>query len=528
MNFSNMSVATRLNLGFGIVGALLILITGAAFLNLQTLSGQISLMVDNHYPKTVLANEIVDGINSIAVAMRNTLLEDDKQAARREVEKIEEIRKANLDRFEQLKATTGTEKGKELLQAALDAQDHYVEGQRMIEALAADGKREQVAALLTSLVQRQQYDYIDAVRALNGYESKLMQEAGRATSGKASSGIRLILGLAALAIALCAASAWIIVRSLLRQLGGEPRIAADVARRIAAGDLTQEVPVRVGDGRSLMAAMQAMQQSLSKLVGGVRSGVESVSIASEQIAAGNRDLSDRTAHMASSLQQTAASMDQLNSTVKQSADNAQQAVQLARLASDAAGSGGSVVGQVTETMDQISASSKKMAEIINVIDGIAFQTNILALNAAVEAARAGEQGRGFAVVAGEVRSLAQRCAQAAREIKTMISDSAQKVHLGSRLVNDAGATMEEIVSQVKQVADLIGEITAASLEQSAEIREVNQAVLKLDEVTQQNASLVEESAAAASSMKDQAESLAAAVDIFKLAHNKADPIMAAA
>jgi methyl-accepting chemotaxis protein len=334
-------------------------------------------------------------------------------------------------------------------------------------------------------------------------------------------GLVLILG------AVVAAVVWS-VRRVTRRIGGEPEEAVAVAQAIARGDLSTPVPVRAGDEGSLMAALRAMQAALVKAMADVRAASEAVSAASGQIAAGNQDLSGRTEQQASSLQQTAASMEQMAATVKNNADAARQARQLAGAASEVAEKGGSVVAQVVARMEEISAASAKMAEIINVIDGIAFQTNILALNAAVEAARAGEQGRGFAVVAGEVRNLAQRSAQAAREIKALITDSGVKVEAGSALVNEAGATMKEIVAQVKRVADLIGEITAATQEQSAGIEQVNQAVGQLDQMTQQNAALVEQSAAAAASLKEQAERLAAAVSLFKLGQQETARVIAAA
>jgi methyl-accepting chemotaxis protein len=306
--------------------------------------------------------------------------------------------------------------------------------------------------------------------------------------------------------------------SILRPMGR----ANSLARAIAEGDLTSQVD---DDGRDesgdLMRGLGAMQNQLRSLVGQVRSATDNLSVVSAEIATGNQDLSSRTEQTASNLQQTASSMMQLTGTVKQSADSAHHANQLASSAAEVAARGGSVVSQVVSTMDEINASSKKINDIIGVIDGIAFQTNILALNAAVEAARAGEQGRGFAVVASEVRSLAGRSAEAAKEIKSLIGASVERVQAGSRLVADAGATMTEIVGSVQRVSDIIGEITAASSEQSDGINQVNTAVVQLDQMTQQNAALVEESAAAAESLKDQAGRLAQVVGTFKLSRESA-------
>jgi len=304
---------------------------------------------------------------------------------------------------------------------------------------------------------------------------------------------------------------------LIRAISGPLNEAVRIAKCVAAGDLTQRIEVRSQDETGkLMQAMKNMNESLVNIVGQVRTGTETISVASRQIAAGNLDLSSRTEEQAASLEETASSMEELTSTVKQNAENARQANQLVVSTADVAVKGGKIVGQVVDTMASIKQSSRKIADIIGVIDGIAFQTNILALNAAVEAARAGEQGRGFAVVAAEVRNLAQRSAGAAKEIKALIEDSVGKVDAGGKLVNEAGKTMDEIVSSVKRVTDIMSEIAAASQEQSAGIEQVNQAVGQMDEVTQQNAALVEEAAAAAESLQDQAAQLVQAVSVFKL------------
>ncbi|MDO3525758.1 methyl-accepting chemotaxis protein [Ralstonia pseudosolanacearum] len=308
---------------------------------------------------------------------------------------------------------------------------------------------------------------------------------------------------------------FLIIRNVQRGLGGEPAYATEIARRIADGDLAVCVQTRPDDRDSMLFAMARMQQRLTGTIGHIKTSADSIASATQQIATGNADLSQRTEEQASSLEETASSMEELTSIVKQNADNARQASTLAVNASDIAVKGGEVVGRVVETMAGINDSSKKIADIIGVIEGIAFQTNILALNAAVEAARAGEQGRGFAVVAGEVRSLAQRSAGAAKEIKVLISDSVGRVENGTTLVAEAGTVIDEVVVAVKHVTDIMGEISAASAEQSSGIEQVNQAVNQMDEVTQQNAALVEEAAAAALSLEEQATLLRDAVASFR-------------
>jgi methyl-accepting chemotaxis protein len=316
--------------------------------------------------------------------------------------------------------------------------------------------------------------------------------------------------------ALLTALVWAVVRSVERSIGGDPEDAVAVAQRIAAGDLGMDVPVRAGFDASLMAAMKRMRDALAGIVADVRTGTDLIATASREIASGNLDLSSRTEEQASSLEETAASMEELTSTVKNSAENAREASRLADSAAEVAGRGGAVVARVVDTMASINDSSSKIVDIIGVIDGIAFQTNILALNAAVEAARAGEQGRGFAVVASEVRNLAQRSATAAREIKALIGDSVARVDDGAKLVEEAGATMQEIVASVNKVSTMIGAISNATQEQGEGIEHINQAIAQMDQVTQQNASLVEEAAAASEAMQEQAAKLAQVVSVFRV------------
>ncbi|OZI32623.1 chemotaxis protein [Bordetella genomosp. 1] len=352
-----------------------------------------------------------------------------------------------------------------------------------------------------------------AVEAFDFWRASLVQEAYTVAEQR----YNFVLGAVALGGVVAALLVFMTYVFLRRRVLAPLKEAGTYFDRIAGGDLTARVDVRNGNEiGQLFAALKRMQESLTRTVSQVRRGVEEINVGSHEIAAGNTDLSSRTEQQAASLEQTAASMEQLASTVKQNADNARQANQLAASASDVAERGGAAVSEVVHTMEGISASSRKISEIVSVIDGIAFQTNILALNAAVEAARAGEQGKGFAVVAGEVRSLAQRSAQAAKEIKVLIEDSVNKVGTGSQQVERAGNTMQEIVASVKRVTDIMGEISAASEEQSSGIDQVNRAVTQMDEVTQQNAALVEEAAAAAGSLQEQAERLSEAVAVFRI------------
>jgi methyl-accepting chemotaxis protein len=349
-------------------------------------------------------------------------------------------------------------------------------------------------------------------------QGKITYDDGHALVGRSRT---ITIVLIVLAVLLTYAIGGVIASSITRPLGGEPSDLAADASAIAEGDLSRQIVVKAGDQTSVVARVVVMQASLLKLVTHVRQGSESVASASQQIAQGNHDLSARTEQQASSLEETAASMEELSSTVRQNADNARQANQLAMSASSVAVQGGDVVAEVVTTMQGINESSKKISDIIGVIDGIAFQTNILALNAAVEAARAGEQGRGFAVVASEVRSLAGRSADAAKEIKLLISASVARVEQGTVLVDKAGATMAEVVSSIRRVTDIVGEISAASSEQSAGVAQIGEAITQIDQATQQNAALVEEMAAAASSMQNQADELVGAVAVFKLGQNQA-------
>ena len=355
---------------------------------------------------------------------------------------------------------------------------------------------------------------LDALRQLqvNGARSEYEDAVARYTVLRNSALAAIVLGTLAAAL-----FGYALVRNIYRDLGSEPAYAVAIAEQIASGNLGVAIDTATGDQTSLIYAMRAMRDKLATIVTEVRGGVQTIATASQQIAFGNANLSSRTEQQASSLEETAASMEELISTVKQNAGNVNQASQLAVTASEVAVKGGSVVHEVVETMGAINESARKIVDIIGVIDGIAFQTNILALNAAVEAARAGEQGRGFAVVAAEVRGLAQRSAEAAKEIKTLIDNSVEKVDAGNRLADQAGTTMQEVVKHIRRVTDIMTGISAASQEQTAGIEQINMAVSQMDKTTQQNAALVEESAVASAALREQADRLAEMVSVFKLA-----------
>jgi methyl-accepting chemotaxis protein len=516
---NKLKLSTRLTLGFGVMALLIAFTAAMALTRLPTIEGAFHKVTDERIPRVAVLNEVKGHLNQIGLSMRNMAIMSDAADQKKEVEQILGARKTIGDALDKLKTEIASEKGKVLLAKVLDARALYVPAQAKFIDLVDAGKPDEVKAHLLGVARPLQLAYFATVDDLIKLQGELTKESS-AEANAAVIAIKTAMWISA-GIALLAAMAmavWII-RSVMRQLGADPADAAALAQSVAAGDLSVRIDLRQGDTTSLMAQLKEMQTSLSSVVSSVRGNSESVATASAQIAQGNLDLSQRTEEQASALEETAASMEQLGSTVKQNAENARQANQLALGASTVAIKGGEVVGQVVETMKGINDSSKKIADIISVIDGIAFQTNILALNAAVEAARAGEQGRGFAVVASEVRSLAGRSAEAAKEIKSLISTSVERVEQGTTLVDQAGVTMTEVVTAIKRVTDIMGEISAASTEQSQGVAQVGEAVSQMDQVTQQNAALVEESAAAAESLKNQAQQLVQAVAVFKLSQD---------
>ena len=404
-----------------------------------------------------------------------------------------------------------------LAAAAAKAWEGYRKAAQRVLQLGRDKKQQDAADISDGMASMAVDETMGAIDQLSTFNFKHADQASQHSNVVYQHTRNGMLALLVVALLSGLGLAVWFTRRLLRQLGGQPSEAVAMARAVADGDLSAQLRLRAGDTQSLMANLHSMQQSLARAVTQVREGSESVATASSQIADGNQDLSGRTEQQASALQETASTMEELGTTVRHNADNARQANELAQSAASVAVKGGDVMGQVVETMKGINDSSRKIADIISVIDAIAFQTNILALNAAVEAARAGEQGRGFAVVAGEVRSLAQRSAEAAREIKTLITASVDRVDQGSALVNLAGKTMDEIVASIGRVSGIVGEISAASAEQSSGVGQVSQAVAQMDEATQRNAALVEQSAAAAENLKQQAHALVQAVAVFRVA-----------
>ena len=511
---SNLRIGTRLGLAFALVLVITAAMSGIGVWRVGSLNDTSKQIATVELQRSMLSQRWASQIKINWVRASSALKTSDAAYIESLQKDMGATSKSISEDQKQLEAMTDGEGGKLLLAAVAKARGVYV------GARAELIKKQKAGENISDAVDRElrplaeiYLNAVDEVAKNAGEQLAAVQTQSESTA--TSSQLALSVG-AAVSVVLGILLAILTTRSITRPI----LRAVKSAEAISQGDLTSDIDIQGTDEAArLLQALAAMRDNLARIVGEVREGSESVETASSEIAQGNHDLSARTEHQASALEETAASMEELSATVKQNADNARQANQLALTASTVAIKGGNVVEQVVETMKGINDSSRKIADIISVIDGIAFQTNILALNAAVEAARAGEQGRGFAVVASEVRSLAGRSADAAKEIKTLISDSVDRVEKGTSLVDQAGVTMTEVVSSIKRVTDLMGEISAASTEQSQGVAQVGEAVTQMDQVTQQNAALVEEMAAAASSLTSQAKDLVSTVAVFKLPPN---------
>jgi methyl-accepting chemotaxis protein len=510
---NNLKIGQRLGLGFGLVLLLLVIIASMGVNKMASLNANTDKLVHVDWVKAKLIVKALDNVRgSIARVLQSTAATDPADIAKAQ-ERLTANTLAFNEALEKLEPLIVRPEGKALLAKAKESRAAYVTSFGKVAALMKDGNREEASKLAYGETYKALHAFAGDLRDMNEFQQKLFEETGKLSAETYQSARMQLIVLSLAAVLIGLGFAWWVARSVTQPL----QTAVELAQSIAAGNLDGQITVASSDeSGQLMQALSDMQVSLNNVCSQVKVGSDCIATASREIASGNMDLSSRTEEQASSLEETAASMEELTGTVKQNADNARQANQLAATASEVASKGGAVVAQVVETMGAINTSAKKITDIISVIDGIAFQTNILALNAAVEAARAGEQGRGFAVVASEVRNLAQRSAAAAKEIKTLIDESVENVGIGTKLVDQAGATMNEIVESVRRVTDVMSEISAASHEQTQGLDQINIAISQMDTVTQQNAALVEQAAAAAATLEDQAGNLSQVVSIFKL------------
>ncbi|WP_394779920.1 methyl-accepting chemotaxis protein [Undibacterium sp.] len=509
----NLNIGTRLAAGFAVVLLCALIAIFIGITRLNAVAAETQDLLDDPLTTERLISDwyrlVFTGIRRTMAIVKNS----DSTLATFFADEVASSTKTSGELQKKIEPHISTDKEKQMWGELAELRKGYLAARDAAIALKKDGKSDEANQLVDQKFVPASKAYADRIQDLLNNQRAAIDDKAAEIQNIYKSSRNLMVALAIVMTLFVLVCAWILTKSITLPLAR----AVEVAKQVAAGDLTANISTDAKDETGqLLNALQDMNSNLSHLVSNVRTSTETITVASQEIATGNADLSSRTESQASSLEETASSMEELTSTVRQNADNARQANQLVVSASEVAVKGGKVVGQVVNTMSTIKDSSRKIVDIISVIDGIAFQTNILALNAAVEAARAGEQGRGFAVVASEVRTLAQRSASAAKEIKTLIGESVDQVDQGSKLVDEAGKTMEEIMNSVQHVADIMSEISAASQEQSAGIEQVNLAVTQMDQMTQQNAALVEQAAAAAESMEEQAGMLSQTVSVFKL------------
>lgn len=511
-----MKLSTRLTIGFGLSTLLGLVIAAFGTLRINDLSDNIHDLAHRRMLQIEQFSTIKDNLNAVARYTRNIAIKPDPEYVNSELSKVADSRAKIMEAIGLLDKSLQSAPERALFQTIIDKRDTYNQLIDRTVQLAQVGQGKELSETLMGPVRDTQNVMFSAVSESIKLQIKIATELSDTAMEHAAATGKQMFALAMGFLALGVVVSRLMVRNLRITLGAEPVEVNTVMERIAKGDLATRVPVPVGDTSSTVAVLDSMKQSLRGIVQSVRQNAENVSSASVEIASGNQDLAERTSQQASALEQTVAAIAGLSSTVRQSASNAQDANQLALNASEVAKQGGEVVGEVVQTMKGINESSKRIADIISVIDGIAFQTNILALNAAVEAARAGEQGRGFAVVASEVRSLAGRSAEAAKEIKALIDDSVNRVDQGAALVDQAGRTMTAIVDSIQKVTAIVGNIKTAAHEQANGISQINTAITQLDQSTQQNAALVQQSTAAADGLSQRAQELVKTVAAFHL------------
>ena len=510
---NSIKISTRLKTAFTAMVVLLVILGSIGLWRSASQRQELNDVLFRRIPITEALNIVVDQVNLQAILVRDMAIFTGDPIKKSAIDKIQKSRVVVDEQYKKLEELINTSKGREILQSMTKLRFVFADAGIKYLNLINEGKTAEALLVLEEKYRPAQMEYQHSIQEQVELQARRALEDGNRAESSAKTLQRDIAIALSIAVVMAIFLAIRITNSIVRPLV----YAIDVTNKIAKGDLSGDIIIRSKDEMGkLLLAIRKMQQELINTVSIVRQNAEGVASCSSQIASGNNDLSGRTEQQASALEETAASMEQLGATVQQNADSAHRANHMALSASTVAAQGGEVVAKVIETMKGINDSSKKISDIISVIDGIAFQTNILALNAAVEAARAGEQGRGFAVVAGEVRNLAQRSAEAAKEIKQLIISSVERIEQGSALVDNAGSTMTDIVTSIRKVSDLMGEISAASSEQSAGVGQVGEAITQMDHVTQQNAALVEEMAAAATALNTQAEELVHAVAFFKL------------
>ena len=531
MNFSQMKLSTKLSAAFFVLIVLTMVVGTISVFKMAQIDRAVNEITHNWLPSVKYAAAMRDAANQIRRIEPSHIMSDTPEEFAAEDKRLEEAKARFAKAMEAYRQNMTEPEERAAFADFIKAKDAYfaIQVKLLEESRKGEAGSEAAQKIFQGESRKAFNEMVGLITKIVDINDSFSDRSAAAAEAAYASARMQVIGLVLVSLVLAVLLAVLILRDVTGILGGEPAEARELAREVAAGNLNNQIRLKNGDTHSLMAALKAMQDSLADIVSRVRSGSESVASASSQIAQGNQDLSSRTESQASALEQTAASMEELSATVRHNADSAQQASQLTQTAHSIASQGGQMVGQMVQTMQGIHDSSRKMGDIIGVIDSIAFQTNILALNAAVEAARAGEQGRGFAVVASEVRSLAGRSAEAAKEIKRLIDDSVQRVGAGNALAQQTGETMQEMVGAIGKVNTIVSAISNASREQAEGVIQVGEAITQMDQVTQQNAALVEEMAAAATSLNSQSQELVQAISIFQVegasGHRQAPPAL---